>query len=328
MAETPQFEARFLTEPDPRSPYGDASTVVELLNGDLLAAWQAGSRAGAPDLALFSARLVRGMSHWTAPRVIQDTPGRAEGNPVLFLDPYGTLWLFWVTMMGEGWDSCILRAKTSGDQGHSWDPPGYVHDRPGWMPRNRPAILRSGEIVLPLYDQRDAHSFMLVSSDSAHWEPRGELRSPSGLIQPAVVELRDGSVAAYLRRGPQDPQRRLWRSRSGDRGNTWSVPERTALPNPDSAADVVRLANGHLVIAFNNSATERTPLTVALSLDEGRNWRYVRDVESGPGDYSSPTLIQARAGELHLTYSWQRERIKHATFAEAWIRAGDTPLPG
>jgi predicted neuraminidase len=36
-----------------------------------------------------------------------------------------------------------------------------------------------------------------------------------------------------------------------------------------------------------------------------------RTLESEPGEYSYPALIQGRDGDLHLTYTWDRKRIKY-----------------
>src|SRR5436309_1641032 len=123
MPDAPYFEAQILPCDDPRFPSAHASTIVENMSADLKVAWYGGSREKAPDVAIVSSRLPRLYHHWAPARVLDDTPGRAEGNPVLFQDLYGTHWLVWAVMMGDGWDSCILRAKVSGDGGHSYDAP-------------------------------------------------------------------------------------------------------------------------------------------------------------------------------------------------------------
>jgi predicted neuraminidase len=35
------------------------------------------------------------------------------------------------------------------------------------------------------------------------------------------------------------------------------------------------------------------------------------DLETGPGEYSYPSIIQASDGRVHVVYTWRRERIQH-----------------
>ncbi len=36
-------------------------------------------------------------------------------------------------------------------------------------------------------------------------------------------------------------------------------------------------------------------------------------------EYSYPCLVEDQQGRIHLTYTWQRERIKHVEFNVAWL---------
>ena len=45
-----------------------------------------------------------------------------------------------------------------------------------------------------------------------------------------------------------------------------------------------------------------------------------------PNQYHYPSVIQARDGAIHVTYSYftpAGKSIKHARFNEEWVRAGD-----
>ena len=35
------------------------------------------------------------------------------------------------------------------------------------------------------------------------------------------------------------------------------------------------------------------------------------DLETAPGEYSYPAVIQAADGRVHITYTWKREKIRH-----------------
>jgi alpha-L-rhamnosidase len=50
---------------------------------------------------------------------------------------------------------------------------------------------------------------------------------------------------------------------------------------------------------------------VAVS-EDGRNWQAALVLEEQPGkEFSYPAVIQTRDGLAHITYTWQRERVRH-----------------
>jgi predicted neuraminidase len=93
------------------------------------------------------------------------------------------------------------------------------------------------------------------------------------------------------------------------------------LPNPNSRLDLTRLASGRLALAFNAAANARSPLTLALSEDDGATWPWRFDVETGDAEYSYPALIQSQDNLLHLVYTWRRTHIAHISCDEDWIIA-------
>jgi predicted neuraminidase len=82
------------------------------------------------------------------------------------------------------------------------------------------------------------------------------------------------------------------------------------LPNPNAGTDAVTLRDHRHLIVYNHTTKGRTPLNVALSVD-GSSWKNVLTLESEPGEYSYPAVIQSSEGRLHITYTWKRLRIKH-----------------
>ena len=85
----------------------------------------------------------------------------------------------------------------------------------------------------------------------------------------------------------------------------------TALPNPSAGVDGVTLKDGRHLLVYNHTPRGRTPLNVAISTD-GKEWQALVTLESEPGEYSYPAMIQTRDGLVHITYTWKRKRIKHA----------------
>ena len=92
----PFTEAQTITRQDifETAPFASchASTLVELRDGTLLAAWFGGSGEGNPDVAIWSAHHTA--AGWSAPVLLARTPAIASWNPVLFHTNDGRLWLY------------------------------------------------------------------------------------------------------------------------------------------------------------------------------------------------------------------------------------------
>jgi predicted neuraminidase len=97
---------------------------------------------------------------------------------------------------------------------------------------------------------------------------------------------------------------------SFDGGITWTEARPTTLPNPNSGIDAVGLRDGRIVLVYNHTEQGRTPLNVAVSRD-GDNWNPFLVLEREPGEYSYPAVIQSSDGNVHVAYTWKRQRIKH-----------------
>jgi predicted neuraminidase len=52
-------------------------------------------------------------------------------------------------------------------------------------------------------------------------------------------------------------------------------------------------------------------LNVAISVG-GKNWKPMLTLERAQGEYSYPAVIQAKDGKIHITYTYQRQSVKHA----------------
>lgn len=298
----------FAFQRDERFPFCHASTLAELPNGNLVCALYAGQYEGSPDSAILLSEFVKDQGKWTSPRVVADTPGLPEGNPVLFLDKNGTLWLFFVTMFGKGWDTCKVKYQRSYDFGKTWQPPVTLRDELGWMTRNKPLILPNGDIILPMYDERDWTSFFLISEDGGEtWKPTHKLVAPIGIIQPAIVLVED-ELIAFMRCGGSGGN--IWKAVSKDFGRSWSHAQPIPLPNPNSGIDAIAVED-KILLAFNNSPRWRTPLSLAISSDKGESWELLLDVEDEEGEFSYPCLLMTGDGFIHLTYTYKRIAIQH-----------------
>ena len=146
-------------------------------------------------------------------------------------------------------------------------------------------------------------------------------------IQPSLVRKKDGTLVAYMRdNGP--PPKRIHRSISKDDGMTWTPAEDTELPNPGASVEAIALRDGRWIIVYNDLESGRHSLAVSMSDDEGATWKWTRHLErTEKHRYHYPSVIQARDGLVHVTYSLfapgdngkERKSIKHAQFQPDWI---------
>jgi predicted neuraminidase len=218
--------------------------------------------------------------------------------------------------------------------------------RLGWMTRAHPFVLSNGgdnrRLIVPLYSDGFSFSLMAITDDwGKTWKPSAPLVG-QGNIQPSIVRRKDGTLYTLMRDNGPAPKR-LHQSQSRDNGETWSPVTDSDLPNPGSGAEIISLRNGHWVLIHNDTERERNSLAVAISDDEGKTWKWKRRLEYDPpgaeaGRYHYPSIIQARDGTLHASYSYhlnrkdlekdaegrpRRKAIKHAHFNEEWVMAGE-----
>ncbi len=113
------------------------STIVELPNGDLLAAWFQGSgERWADDVTIMGARLKAGAARWSKPFLMADTPAFPDINPILFMDAQDRLWLMWYTVIANQWETSLLKYRISEDctaqaGAPRWTWQDVLHVKPG-----------------------------------------------------------------------------------------------------------------------------------------------------------------------------------------------------
>jgi predicted neuraminidase len=211
----------------------------------------------------------------------------------------------------------------SKDFGQTWLKPDKFVTGPGMRTKNHPIVMPNGEILLPLFDEQTGQSVFLISPNLCNsWEMSKFIISDPPNTQPTAISRGGGDLYALMRTWNDDPAKRfLWQSESGDYGKTWSAPTYSRIPTAGSAIEMIKLGNGHVIVAFNNGkGSERTPLSVGLSLDQGRTWPHKRNLEEGPGSFSYPSMVQSKDGHVHILYSYNRKYIKHVEIDEDWIR--------
>ena len=214
---------------------------------------------------------------------------------------------------------------TSDDEGKTWTPPRRLPDGIAGPIKNKPIQLPDGTLLCgsSTEDAGWRVHFELSPDLGKTWQRIGPVNDGKtfGAIQPTLLTHPDGRLQALCR----SRQGRIVQVWSDDGGKTWGEMTATDLPNPNAGIDAVTLADGRQLIVYNDTPRGRSPLNVALSRD-GVAWQAAVVLESDPGEYSYPAVIQTRDGLIHITYTWKRQRIRHVVLdpAELALR----PMPG
>lgn len=316
-----------------------ASTITELKNGDLLAAYFGGTWERNPDCSIWVSRRRKGADHWDAPVKVADgvLSSTAEGtkggaaerkacwNPVLFTMPDGEILLFFkIGKNVPDWQGWVVKSY---DNGKTWTrkemlPKGFIGPV-----KNKPELI-GDRLICPsstegkwwtfhveIYDVKTKQWKYVgpVPADSALLTDDGKMH-PIKCIQPSILRLGDGRLKVLMR----THNGKLATSYSRDNGDTWSTVTLTDIPNNQSGTDAVTLKDGRHVLVYNDFETvmgtkkgPRTPLRLAIS-DDGEHFRPYVTLEDSPVDqYSYPAVIQGSDGNLHVVYTWRRLRIAY-----------------
>ena len=326
------YSAELIFEQVPGAAAHHASSMTLASNGDLLVTWYGGSYESSDDEALYLARRRKGERTWDRPVVLLRNPAQPVGNAVIFTLGNGAVWIIWGRIEASqpllahtGWDTTRLMYRASKDNGRTWSPDRlFPMETAGWLPRNLAIRLADGTTLVPLSDERhsrDLSFFVMTKDDGASWTRSANIpNQQSQGEQPAVAQRRDGSLIAFLRTAP-----RLLQTESFDGGKTWTPARLTDFKNPDAAISICALRNGNLLLVWNNNERGRSPLHIARSTDGGKTWGQPLMLESNPGEYSYPSVMQAPDDKIHVIYTYRRYSFMHLEFNEDWLFRMERP---
>jgi predicted neuraminidase len=305
---------------DKPTPQCHASTLVETPSG-LVAAWFGGKHEKNPDVGIWLSR--HDGTRWSRPIEVANGVQSATKrypcwNPVLFQPRNGPLMLFYkVGPSPSAWWGMLI---TSEDHGKTWSKPRKLGEEAiGHLigpVKNKPIQLEDGSILCPSSTEHRGWRvhFERTADLGKTWEVIGPINDGKefAAIQPTILTYPDGKLQVLCR----SRQSVITQSWSSDGGKTWSKMSATPLPNPNAGIDGLTLQDGRQLLVYNHTTrgirfpSGRNMLNVALS-EDGKNWKPVLTLERSRGEYSYPAVIQTADGKVHITYTYQRQSVKH-----------------
>jgi predicted neuraminidase len=201
--------------------------------------------------------------------------------------------------------------STSTDAGQTWSKPQRLPDGILGPIKNKPIEQIDGPIVCGSSTEHQGWRLHVefTPDHGKTWTKTEPLNDGKefGAIQPSFLIHEDGTLQLLCRSRTSG---KILTASSKDSGKSWTPLTNTDLPNPNSGLDAVTLAGFRHLLVYNHTPKGRSPLNIALSTD-GQKWKQALALETQPGEYSYPAVIQTADGKVHITYTWKREKVKH-----------------
>jgi sialidase-1 len=298
----------------PEHPRYTEGSIVELKDGSLLFAVTEfhGNDSDFAKAHIVGSQSKDGGRTWTASRVLQaNTGGMNVMSVTLRRLSDGSIAMFYLQKNSHSELTPYLRL--SDDEAATFGDPIKVSSANGYHVVNNDRVteLSSGRLLMPTAStpnvETDNHfqSHCFLSDDGGNtWrDGKGKVDADKrGAMEPEVIELKDGRIMMLVRTQLGFPGKAY----SEDGGDTWGPMTSLGVQGPEAPVTLRRIpSTGDLLLIWNNTFTagaghggKRTPLTAAISQDEGETWAVVDNLESDSSrtfSYISLTFVRDRA---------------------------------
>jgi len=316
-------------EPTKKHPRNSEGSFATLASGRIIFCYSQ-FYGGAADES--PARIVRIHSDdqgrtWNEPEIVVENTGGANVMSVSLLRlTSGKLAMFYCVK--NSWIDCRPHLRVSGDDGVTWSEAKLILEAPGYFVMNNDRVIQTskGRILVPLafhrsrgsdphssksFDARAIAMWIYSDDEGTTWTESSSwwampVPSGSGLQEPGVVELSDGSLFSWCRtrNGAQ------WGLRSTDAAKTFSPPMPTEMKSPNGPASIKRLPGSSDLLAIYNDHSgmfpfppnKRNPFVAAISNDGGKTWPARKLIESDPDGLYHYTAIHFTSDAVLLGY--------------------------
>ena len=276
-----------------------------------------------------------------------EIPWGAADAAMVYDTVTSTLWALYTMGQGVGirqsqpgldGHTCQIHSIYSKDEGKTWSEPKDIS--PDCKAPNMkffgtaPGVgiqTSDGGLVFCIYTTQDSSQVMtaslIVSTDQGtSWRrtnPWGD--GMTSITETQIVELPDGTWLVNSR-NHYGTQRRLI-STSRDRGMTWSeISFDHELPCPTCMASLISIPHPRkkreqlLVFANPANEKERKNGTIRVSENNGRSWKWSKQV--APGAYAYSCLTQLKDGNIGLFYEGGDNKLYYLNLPLEYLTEG------
>jgi len=332
--QTASFDAEIIIPYQNEHVHG--STIEELPNGDLLAAWFQGSgERWADDVKILGARKKYGGNEWSEPFVLADVEGFPDINPVLFVDGKSRLWLMWYTVIANQWETSLCKYRISEDYMNMLGSPNWnwqenLHVKPG--DKAERGIQPDDSFVQSVKRQLDNYiETANVKADNERiqqWKERIQAKAKGkDMVRNGRLYNEDGTYEhtelgyPYFRRMGWQTRNKPFITTEGrvivplysdgfsfslmaftdNWGETWEFS--TPLVGAGNIQPAIaETESGELVAYMRDNGPPPKRLHVSRSTDDGETWSLVKDSEI-PNPGSAADIVTLKNGHWVLIYN-------------------------
>jgi predicted neuraminidase len=189
-------------------------------------------------------------------------------------------------------------------------------------------LFADGRFGLPVYHEWVGRFGELLRIDAGQVIDKRRMSSGRGAIQPAMLIDGPQEASAFFRQTrPSSLPKQIPVSETKDAGQSWTVTKDLEIPNPNSALATLTLQNGTRLMVLNNIEAGRYRLVMLAQESQSQQWQVIQVLEDDASlsnglhrEFSYPFLISSNGEDAHLTYTWERKKIKHVYFSAAWFK--------
>lgn len=277
-----------------------SSSIIELPNGDIIACWFQGSgERTANDVLINGSRLKKGERKWSEPFLMADSPGQPDCNPLLFLNNEGKLFLVWIAVRANRWETSVLKVKTTKDYYNEiapvWNWQDIILLKPGeeFEKRVKEQFEEYGRQDLAWAEYALTYEEMLIeaSKDPGKRETGWMTRTHPSILEDGKILLplySDGFNFGLI-------------AISEDDGKTWK-PSLPIVGRGLNQPSLIVKTDGSIDAYMRDDGDEPGRIMISHSNDSGYSWTYAKKSDI-PNPGASIEIIKLISGNWLLVYN-------------------------